>query len=153
MADVYAVLVPELTNDPLQRGYAGMTDAERLASLTAKTRTRRVDTTPGRYSEWLTASGVRFKLMDAADSPDTPKAVKQRVEVVFGIERNPHLQSVGHALGDALGAFLHANGVVSQADRDAFVSITSQAISRAEELGLSNLGLGHMASARTMMGG
>jgi hypothetical protein len=148
----YQTLITELQTDPLSRGYSGMTDGEVADDINSRYRSRRRDTTPGVYSEWLTATGIRFKMEDAADDPNTPKPVKQRIGVAFGIEWNPHLTSVGWQLGDGLAAYLLAAGVVTADEATSFTTITSEPVSRATELGIGVVGDGHVKSARELMG-
>lgn len=154
----YAALVAELRDDPLGAGYAAMTDAQRMAALTAKTRSR-----PRRLSSldlllWGGADGRLARVRKAAQKappydglPDAAHAVAivadalvTRQDAGFDPSLPSHL-----AMVDALVAAQ----VLTAGDRTALLALASEPCSRADELGLAGLGMGHLASARAQIGG
>jgi len=128
-----AILHSELTNDPLARGYAGMTDAQAAASLNTANRatTRTIipaweiigATVP---SEWTALSA----------------AEKQRYQTITGAgEVDASNQNVRNAF---LAMF--AGGT---ATRTALAALQNGPnVSRATELGLPFVGAHHVAAAR-----
>lgn len=153
MADVYAVLVPELRDDPAGLGYAGKPDAERLALLTAKTRARPAPMRLGVFNQFLMARGLLKGIRAGQEHADATVA-----SVCIGLM----LQFQGNADKSidpadpatlALVDVLLAAGIASAADKAAFLAAAVEPCSRADQLGLTNLGLGHLRSARDQIGG
>lgn len=110
--------------------------------------TVRVGITPGTFSEFLSNSLVRFKLADAlrnttlsatlvntfAGLGSVPGTVGDWVEMVLGIERNPHLSVVDPTDAQQAVSVLVGCGVCDSGDAAAFVAATTRAASRAEVL-------------------
>lgn len=155
MADVYAVLVPELRDDPAGLGYAGKTDAQRLALLTGATRTRPAPMRLSTFTQFLMSRALLRRVRDAEANAALPDAVR---DICYGLLLL--IQSAADRVIDpadpatvAMIGALVAAGVVSADDRAAFLAAAVEPCSRADQLGLVNLGLGHMASARAQIGG
>jgi hypothetical protein len=148
----FQTLLDELQTDPLGLGYAPKSDRQRFDLLTAKTRTKNRFVPIGEFSQWLTVSGVRFKLKAGERNQQTTNLVRDYIDVVFGLERNPHITVVDPAAAGAIVTGLLQAGVVGQDDVNALNALFSVPVSRAEELGLTGLGLGHLESAREQVG-
>lgn len=131
----YAILLAELASDPLTRGYAGMTDAQRLASLLASNRPTERDIVPAHEvieamvpTEWAALTAQE----------------KQRISTLISAGQvNLKGPNTRASLAAAFGA-----GTATRANLVALQAGPAQ--SRAQELGLLGLGLGHLASAREM---
>lgn len=153
MADVYAVLVPELTADPLARGYAGMTDAQRLASLTAKDRSKLAPMRLGAFNQFLMGAGLLKGIRGGQDHADAAvSSICIGLMLQFQGNADRMIDPADPKTGGMIDALIAA-GIATGGHKAAFLTACGVPCSRAEELGLSNLGLGHMASARSMMGG
>lgn len=153
MADVYAVLVPELRDDPAGLGYAGTTDAQRLALLTGATRTRPAPMRLGVFNQFLMARGLLKAVRAGQDHADATVA-SVCIGLMLQFQGNAD-RSIDPTDPATLGLVdvLVAAGVASAADKAAFLAAAVEPCSRADQLGLASLGLGHMASARAQIGG
>lgn len=153
MANVYEILIPELRDDPLARGYAGMTDAERLASLTAPTRSKLGTMRLGVFNQFLMGAGLLKGIRAGQDHAD-PTIASICIGLMLQFQGNADRQ-VDPSDPDTIAMIdaLIAAGIVINAHKTAFLAACSVPCSRADELGLSNLGIGHMASAREQIGG
>lgn len=134
----YAILVAELQNDPLSRGYALMTDAQRLASLLAVNRPTERTVIPA-YEVLEAIVPSEWSALSAAE--------KQRVQTIISAGQ---VNLKGSNTRAALGAAFAA-GTTTRTNLLALQ--VGDPISRAFELGLTALGDGHLATARQMMGG
>lgn len=86
----------------------------------------------GEFSQWLTTSGIRFKLREAERSVSVPNQVKDLVDLVFGMERNPHISVIDpNVAGSIVTALLNAR-VVDGTDAAAFQTLSVRIGSRAE---------------------
>lgn len=129
----YAILTAELQNDPLARGYAGMTDSQVLASL--KTKNRPTERSVVESYEIIEATvPAEWGSLSAAE--------KQRYQTLTGAGR---VNLKGANTRAMLGAMFGA-GTTTRANLVALQAGPSQ--SRAEELGISDVGEGHIHSAR-----
>lgn len=129
----YTVLIDELTNDPLARGYAGMTDQEVVDSLLTKNRPTQRTVIPS------------YEIFDAI-VPDEWAALssqeKQRIQTILSMG-NVNIKGT-NTRDSFLRAFLP--GTTTRTNLAALQ--VGPNISRAEELGISDVGDGHVASAR-----
>lgn len=138
MAGIYDILVPELQNDPLARGYAGMTDSQRLASLLTADRPTERTIVPA-YEVLEAIVPTEWAALNAAE--------KQRVQTIISAGQvNLQGTNTRASLAAAFGA-----GTTTRANLLALQAGPSR--TRAAELGMSGLGLGHLVSARELMGG
>lgn len=153
MPNVYDTLVPELQNDPLGRGYAGMTDAGRLASLTVLDRSRLGTMRLGVFNQFLMGRGLLKGIRAGQDHADAAvSSICIGLMLQFQGNADRVIDPADAATIGMVDALVAAD-IATAADKDAFLTACSLPCSRADELGLSKLGLGHMASARTLMGG
>jgi len=132
----YNILIDELNNDPLSRGYVTMSDGERLASLSTANRDINVETVTGQDifeavvpSEYAVLS-VDFK------------------SLLYAIMGMGTIYVNGTNTKVALLAMFGAGTTT----RTNLAKLQVTKISRAVELGLGVLGLGHLQSARELMG-
>lgn len=129
----YAILTAELTNDPLGRGYAGMTDVQVLASLLTKDRPTEREIVPSHEvieatvpSDWASLTATerqRYQTLISAGSVNLKGA---NTRAMLGAMFGP-------------GTTTRANLMALQAGPPQ---------SRAEELGIPDVGDGHIQSAR-----
>lgn len=158
MSDIYPALVAELTGDPLGVGYASMSDAERLASLTAPTRSRPRRLASIEMFVWGGQAGRAARVRKAAmmlppyDSlPDEALAPAIIADAILSRDDAGFDPADPEHVG-MIDALVTAS-VLTAGDKDALMARASEPCSRADELGLANLGRGHMATARQMTGG
>lgn len=127
------VLRNELLNDPLTRGYAGMTDAQAAASLNTANRTTTRTIIPSREIIGATVPS-EWNSLTAAE--------KQRYQTITGAgEVDASQQNVRDAF---LAMF--ANGTTTRTNLAALQN--GPTITRAAELGLPFVGAHHVAAAR-----
>lgn len=136
----YATLVSELRDDPLARGYAGLTDAECAASLNAQDRLGpKRDLTRREILESVPIA--EFAAFRAAVSAGNESAVV--LDYYLSAEGSVALADNSNGEEVLLAAF--------GADRLALLrGLASTTTSRAAELALEVVGDGHVRSAREM---
>lgn len=122
---------------PIRVAFAAGNDSGASAVANAKTETGTRFVPIGEFSQWLTVSGIRFKFRNAERSELTPASVRDLIDVVFGLERNPHISVVDPTAASSILQGLLAGSVVDQDDADSFGELISQPISPIEaEFGL-----------------
>ena len=129
-------LEDELANDPLGRGYSGMTDQQITDSLNALTRTRERTTM---------SSGEIMEHINSAEFIALGNAAKSRVDRVLGLGAEVIIGpgNIHNAVQELLGAFGGGSTTISN-----LATARSVAISRAQELGISGPKVGHVEDAR-----
>lgn len=127
----------ELTNDPLARGYAGMTTAQKIASLNAVDRTLPVAAVSG--SEIYNA--IDQTEFDALGDPD-----KAKVDRITSLSDPVNLADLpaGRARATLVAIFTPGAGPISRA---ALIALTTRPVSRAEELGIGSVDIGFIDNA------
>jgi hypothetical protein len=130
----YAILKAEITDDPLGRGYAAMTDAEAAASLNAPSRTRPVT---------CIDPAVALKACVPSEFKALATADKQTFLGVLAI--GPVDPS--NATIKAIFADIFAAGTTTRAN---LLALATEPCSRAEELGLGVLSAGDITRARAI---
>jgi hypothetical protein len=153
MADMLAVLRTEITTDPLTRGYAAKTLAQKAADLNTKYRTRRMPVGPSALIVWASASERYRHLKRAAELGIGRDGVTNLTDAV---------RAAAYALDRLLDIGLDPNntdhvaivnllvpGVVTAGDRTALQNLANTAndMSRAEELGLPEMSESLLQSA------
>jgi hypothetical protein len=113
-------LKDEITNDPLVRGYAGMTNAQVAASLLTKNRASN--------RTYLSASEI-FEAVDLAEYSALSAAEKGRVDVVLGLGDQIFIGSTSKARAFLAGAF-----GANTATRTALLASAVTTISRSQEI-------------------
>lgn len=128
----FVILHDELTNDPLGRGYSGMTDLQAAADLNTVYRSR--------------DRGVvdAHELIDATVPSEwsaLTAAEKQRYQTLTGAGQvNVQSTNVRSAFGAMFGAGTQT--------RTNLIALQSETISRATELGIDHVYEGHVFMAR-----
>ena len=149
----YEVLVAELTDDPLERGYAGMTNQAAAESLNAVDRTV-ADPTRKTFRDLLREIGmadagvIHGKLKAAAESNDGV-ALAIAAAGDYGTDGGLDFSDPATVAGIDT---LVAGGVLTSEEGDALKALGRRPVSRAEELGLGVVTDGHIGSARLRMG-
>lgn len=129
------LLKTELTDDPLARGYSGMTTAQKIASLNNVDRTLPVDIVSGAQIYEAIDQGE----FDALTDPD-----KDKVDRITGLGDRIVVADAGRARNTLLAVFAGAAGPVTRA---ALAVLKTRAVSRAEELGIGEVGVGLIENA------
>lgn len=151
--DVYTILVPELQADPEQIGYASLSHADAAAALNARTRTKPRDCPMGELCGWLIQTGVidtcEEKQNDSEQSAET-RGLARKVTRIFG---NPHLSVIDPTSLTAVAGGLAQAQIIDETLYAQALALASEPCSRADQLGLPEVGVGHIESAREMIGG
>jgi len=134
--DKIAVIAAELTNDPLGRGYAGMTDEQATASLQVKDRSVMRDT--------MTSSEI-FEAIDPAEFAALSSGDKVAIQTVLGLGEGVKIGPSSKARAFLLAAF--GPGTNTRTD---LATVASETKSRAEELGITRIHLGDVQNARAL---
>ena len=132
---MYAILVPELRDDPLARGYTGMTNAQVLASLNTVNRTLQKTTISGP------------EVYEAIDTTEFLAKTTAQQQEVWNII---HLDSIPCGPGSKARTRMVAIFGGGSATTTAIGALLAYQVSRAEELKLGQLAIEHIGSARTM---
>lgn len=142
-------LSDELSNDPLSRGYSGMTDAEAAASLHMVNRPGAVPAKDVR--RYLLLAGKWPGLVDAAANDSTGSVRQIAVNIVdtlanfedFDLQDSTVLAAVTAGLDGAIAA-----GLMETANKTAILAMENNRQSRAAELGIPQTNLGDVIAAR-----
>jgi hypothetical protein len=110
----------ELTNDPLVRGYAGMTDAQAAASLLTKNRSSN--------KTHLSASEI-FEAVDLAEYSALSATERAKVDVVLNLGDQIFIGPTSKARAFLAGAF-----GANTATRTALLASAADSVSRSQEL-------------------
>jgi hypothetical protein len=151
-------LATELTNDPLARGYSGMTAAQAAASLNTANRPS-ATTVLIPSAELLAWSGggasddpavkCRYERIQEAAGSHASNVVRGACLAALGmIERDD--TGLDLSKSDRVGMLdaLVSGGVLTAGEKTEVVAMGTPLISRAQELGLGTIGDGHVKSAR-----
>lgn len=126
-------LKAEITNDPLGRGYAGMTDAQVAADLNTVNR-----------DNWVPLSSSQiFESIDAAEFVALTPAQQARVDRILGLGSGIQTTPGSQARSELIAVFGGGSTTITT-----LASIANQQISRAQELGLGVVREGHVTEAR-----
>lgn len=131
-AQQLAALSAEITNDPLGRGYAGMTDEQVAASLMVENRTVN--------RPHLAGFEITDAIVDAEWDALTANQ-KQQIMMLAAVQRIPASGFAAKIIQDAF-----APGTQTRAN---ILAARNQTVSRATELGLGRVRPGHVVAART----
>jgi len=157
MSDFYGVLINELRNDPLGRGYASMTDDEVAASLNEKN--RRVPTQ--RFISMRAIAAVLDDIEYAKVKAAIQTLAQQspRVADMLAFLNMPcddsgttgGLDFGNESVRMTIQSLPAVDSTITQATVDKLLAIGEKEVSRAEELGLGEVNKYHIASARQLM--
>jgi hypothetical protein len=134
MTDYIQVLADELTHDPLGRGYAGMSDEQAAVNLNTVDRTRQRDTVLGHEI---------FNATDHTEYAALADAQKDRWLALCAID----IINIASGVAKALEAEIFGPGTTT---RDNLLALKTENISRATELGLGTVKVGHVQMARSV---
>jgi len=154
MDSFYQKLVAELRDDPLGRGYAGMTNDQVAGSLNTTDRTLVFQ----RFGSFRTLAGVLDDAEYSAVKSMLAQIAQQNAKVADMVEllRLPCDErgaTGGMDFGDPqVRAFVQAlpDPPITATIKSKVLAIAERRISRAEELGLGRVGPHHVAYARTL---
>lgn len=147
MPDIYDTLVLELRDDPLGIGYAGMGVKEVFASLHAPVRPVPVRTM-SRGSFLATVAPLVIRL------DDKEPAIQKRWEILMlMLTGGDDTIDVSRPQIQGLLDVAVADKVMLPEERAALTRAGSRTVSRAEELGIPQVGDGHVESALKLIGG
>ena len=128
------VLATELETDPLERGYAAMTDAEAAADLNTVYRTRMLDTLSG---------GVVYDQLDDTEFLALTEGEQAKVWDIVHLGAEIRVGPGSKARGELVGTFGAQSTTISNLLGEITVNI-----SRAAELGLGIVKPGYVQKAR-----
>lgn len=141
-------LAAELTADPLALGYSAMTDEEVVTAMNAENRSRYVPLDSSALSEWA-MGGPMMKIKRALDADTLGDAV---MSIVYGawrmLDRENAIFNAADARHIGMVDVLVSAGVLSGDDKTALLSMASESISRATEIGVHRLRVGTVEDAR-----
>lgn len=149
----YDVLIPELVNDPLQRGYAAMSHDEAAASMNAVDIPVRKLVPLWNVKKTAIESGCWLTIKAAAVSHVSP-GVQGAATVALDYINDQRFENLDMDLTstqEMLGALV-AGGVLTQAQADTLDALADDLTSRAIQLGIGTVGAGHIDSARRRIG-
>ena len=124
-------LKDEITNDPLARGYAGMTDEQVATSLNTADRSRNLTSISG--------SVIKAKIVDAEYDALTAGKKSELLSLLARDDLDPW----GFDANVIKNVFGNASATLA-----ALAGERTESISRAEELGLGTVFQGHVEGAR-----
>ena len=144
----YSKLTDELTNDPLGRGYSGMTDAEAANDLMSEYRTLYSPITMGNIIRWAARHDAIHSLETAVASGVADK--RRLARAALAMIDSPQIDSLDIGDVEISGMFdaLVTLGVFTSAEQDDLVAFGTSTISRASEVGLGRVKPGYVGKAR-----
>ena len=119
----------ELVNDPLGRGYAGMTDQQQLDDLKDP-----------RRDNWVSLSASQiFEAIDAAEFIGLAPAKKARVDRILGLGAEIQTAPGSQARAELISIFGGSSTSITN-----LVAIANQRVSRTTEMGWPPITLGNL---------
>lgn len=143
------VLKDELINDPLSRGYPGMSDADAAANLNTVYRTRLRAVSMTELREWAAVDARAFNIRTGIDNgvlTNQQRSLCIIADKLLGTDDGTLDPS--NAQHATFINELVAADVLSADDKTALVAKATDNISRAVELGLGVVAPGHIENAR-----
>lgn len=147
MDNIY-ILRSEITNDPLARGYSGMTNAQILESLNTRNITNRRSISSAELVAWAGANNRYKKIAAAAatvgDLPGLDSATSESIKniceaALLLLRRDGTALDFGKNDRAQMVDALVTAGVISNADRNALHTLADNPLSRREQLGLTSV--------------
>ena len=144
----YSKLADELTNDPLGRGYSGMSDEEAANDLMSEYRTLYSPITMGNIIRWAARYDAIHSLETAVTSGDADK--RRLARAALAMIESPQVDTLDIGDVEISGMFdeLVTLGVFTSAEQDDLVACGTSTISRATEGGLGRVKPGYVGKAR-----
>ena len=145
----YSILVSEISDDPSNRGYAGMSDAEVAVSLNTADRIIQRPVPIKQILRWSAAVDGIYRLREASSTG--PKDKRRLADAALQLLNHPHIDELDVTDPEIAGMLeaLVSFGVFTAAERDALIDRGKVTISRAEELGLGQVKVGYVQRARS----
>jgi len=145
----YAILKAELADDPLGQGYAGKTDAEVAALLNTADQERLVSIPSSELLAWSAGAGRLQRIEDACNDAENSAELRSMAKaahtMILRDETSLDLSLPDRsAMLDALVAY----GVLTVADKTSLLALATQSLSRATDLRLGVVKVGHVQIAR-----
>ena len=131
----YTILRNELADDPLGRGYSGMTDLEAANDLNSQYRTRTLDNLDG---------GTVYDQVDVAEFTALTAEDKEEVWAIVHLGANIPVYSGSKARDRFISIF--GGGSTTISNLQAIITVS---ISRSQELGLGTVSEGDVYKARS----
>ena len=141
----YTVLSNEINNDPLGLGYASMDAYQIRDSINGKTRSAYKVLTSNDLLKWSGINGRYIKIKTAADNTGLSDEIRSAAfAAVVMVERDNTLFDYNDGDSQSIFNVLVSNDIISEDDRNNLVTTLTENISRAQELGLSQLRKKHV---------
>jgi len=145
----YTVLSNEINNDPLGLGYASMDAYQIRDSINGKTRSAYKVLTSNDLLKWSGINGRYIKIKTAADNTGLSDEIRSAAfAAVVMVERDNTLFDYNDGDSQSIFNVLVSNDIISEDDRNNLVTTLTENISRAQELGLSQLRKKHVERAK-----
>jgi len=136
----YTVLSNEINNDPLGLGYASMNAYQIRDSINEKTRSAYKALTSNDLLKWSGVNGRYIKVKTAADNTGLSDEIRSAAfAAVVMVERDNTVFDYNDGNSQNIFNILVSNDIISEDDRSNLVTTLTENISRAQELGLSQL--------------
>lgn len=148
---MYETLIPELRDDPAGIGYAGMSDAERLAAIHAENQPIRVLAPRWKIKEAIYLAGRWPALVDLQANENADLATLARTAVAYLSDTDFENVNLDYVMVGTMLDTLLAVGLLTAELRAAIHAMGDSLTSRATILGLQAVQLGNVISAREMM--
>ena len=145
----YTVLSNEINNDPLGLGYASMDAYQIRDSINEKTRSAYKVLTSNDLLKWSGINGRYIKIKTAADNTGLSDEIRSAAfAAVVMVERDNTLFDYNDGDSQSIFNVLVSNDIISEDDRNNLLATLTENISRAQELGLSQLRKKHVERAK-----
>jgi hypothetical protein len=149
MAPCITTLKTELSDDPLDRGYAAMNSTEAAASINSVDRSRLRILGSHDLREWAVEDGRGLRILEAITDAELPASVRNVCYIAEKMIASENTSlNVADPKHSAMLVALVTAGVLTSAEQTALVDAATEPISRATELGLGRVGVGNVEQAR-----
>lgn len=145
----FTVLKDEITNDPLGRGYTGMSNVAVVVDLNTVYRPKLGSLTMSQVREWAGVNARGFNIMSGISNTalsDQQRNVCYIADKFIGTDAGE--LDPANNLHVGMIQELVAAGIITSADKNALVTKATINISRATELGLDRVRVGHVQDVR-----
>ena len=136
----YTVLSNEINNDPLGLGYASMDAYQIRDSINEKTRSAYKALTSNDLLKWSGVNGRYIKVKTAAENTSLSDEIRSAAyAAVVMVDRDNTVFDYNDGNSQSIFNVLVSNDIISEDDRNNLLATLTENISRAQELGLSQL--------------
>jgi hypothetical protein len=138
----------EISTDPLLVGYATMTDGEIAASMNAKNRSLVKVLAAEKFLLWAADGGRLQKLRNTFENTSKSVAIRTASRALYiPIEAFQDIDPSDTRWNTLLNALV-SDGTLTQSDKNALVDEATILVSRANELGITEVTVGLIVEAR-----